>query len=420
MSKQIIIIILLFLFEALVELAQVSVLSSSMSKVSKNQVGFKSLEYIKKRMGIFLMICIAIENTLNYLLNLNVETVVTDHITTEFTRYLCRILYASSTIILSMFVKSLGNISPEKTSLFCSSLLYYPILLLTPLGALMSWISVGFFRLFKIDKSNLNDISFYRNEIFYILESNQNTLGNMEEFNMTKYILNIRDVMVYKIMTHRVDFVMCELTASGVQFKKNIMKVAHLSKRIVLWEKEEENIIGSINVKDYLIAYEQGKTMKEIKKLVVYPKFIINTTSVYAALEIMRNGQHKMLFVVDEYGTIEGMVTLTDIVEEIFGVTDNQGFFFQRTTKGAIVEGSMNIRTLNRKMNWNLPDDEVTVGGLVISLAKRILQQEEIVFLDEFKFTILKASKNKIERLLCEFIPPKIEDDKNVKRIEQK
>ena len=397
----------LFFFSALIDLSQISILSTSFSNISKKHFGYNNFHYLKKRIGMFLMICIAFENIISYSLNLTFESVIDESLISSLSRNFLRISYAVFTILLSMFVKSLGSINPEKVSLFCSSIIYYPVVILSPIGNLMSHISLSFFKLFNIKKNSFHDSSFYKNEIFYILENNKSTLGKMEEFNMAKYLLTIREVTVEKIMTHRIDFITCEFVNKKEEFKANMLEVCHLVKKVVLWNNEEKNIIGSINVKDFLLKCEKQEDINVIKNSIIEPRFVTNTTSVYKALEIMRKEQHKMVFVVDEYGTIEGLVTLADIVEEILGETDNQNFFFQKTTTGFLVEGSFNIRSLNRKLNLNLPDDEITIAGFIIDRAKKILKNKEFIEIDDLKFTVIEASANKIEKILIEQIKKK-------------
>ena len=112
-----------------------------------------------------------------------------------------------------------------------------------------------------------------------------------------------------------------------------------------------------------------------------------------------------MAFVIDEYGDLQGLITLEDVLEEIVGEIFDE---FDKPTSGPIilkdnsvdVDGNMTIRDLNRFMDWNLPDEEAsTVAGLVIDEAQKLPKVKEIVDIKKFSFTILERQRTRITKL---------------------
>ncbi|MEL7011657.1 MAG: transporter associated domain-containing protein, partial [Pseudomonadota bacterium] len=179
---------------------------------------------------------------------------------------------------------------------------------------------------------------------------------------------------------------------------------------------DQENILGVVHAKDLLRAVHKLVTSEglsadalkifDICDVAMKPYFVPETTTLDDQMrQFLRRHSHFAL-VVDEYGALEGLITLEDILEEIVGeiadefdeAADDQ---VEKTDDGhLLVEGAMTIRDLNRVMDWSLPDDEAnTVAGLVIHEAQIIPDVAQVFNFHGFRFEITEKSDNRITQL---------------------
>ena len=185
--------------------------------------------------------------------------------------------------------------------------------------------------------------------------------------------------------------------------------------RLPIWRDDPDNIVGVAHAKDVLrgmhkLMFGPGADGKldgfDITSVAMKPYFIPDTTTLDEQMrQFLRRRTHFAL-VVDEYGSIEGLITLEDILEEIVGeITDE----FDTAAEHAVqklkdghfsVDGAMTIRDLNRAMDWSLPDDEAnTVAGLVIYEAQMIPAVGQVFSFHGFRFEVTARKANRITKL---------------------
>ena len=178
--------------------------------------------------------------------------------------------------------------------------------------------------------------------------------------------------------------------------------------RLPLWRDNPENIVGILHVKDLLRALHavDGDASKiDVATLMAPPWFVPETRPVAEQLKAFRRRKTPFALVVDEYGEVEGLVTLEDILEEIVGdITDEHDVALPGVRKqpdGSVnVDGAVPIRDLNRVMGWNLPDEEATtVAGLVIHEARSIPEVGQSFTFHGFRFRVLRRARNRITAL---------------------
>jgi Mg2+/Co2+ transporter CorB len=178
--------------------------------------------------------------------------------------------------------------------------------------------------------------------------------------------------------------------------------------RLPLWRDSPDNIVGILHAKDLLRALhaaggDAGKI--DIAVMATPPWFVPDTTPLYEQLKAFRHRKTPFALVVDEYGELEGLVTLKDIVEEIVG---DIGDAYDIAVPGvrALPDGSVNVdgavpvRDLNRAMDWNIPDDEATtIAGVVIHEARSIPEPGQSFTFHGFRFHVLRKTRNRITAL---------------------
>jgi Mg2+/Co2+ transporter CorB len=174
---------------------------------------------------------------------------------------------------------------------------------------------------------------------------------------------------------------------------------------VPLWRDEPENIVGVLHAKDLLVGLSHvgwDVAKIDVASLATQPWFVPDTTSVTDQLNQFLKRKAQLALVVDEYGEVQGLITLEDILEEIVGQIsdehDVQDAAIRQQPDGSVnVDGSVAVRDLNRQMDWDLPDEEAnTIAGLVIHEAQTIPEPGQAFTFYGYRFEILRKSRNKI------------------------
>jgi Mg2+/Co2+ transporter CorB len=216
-------------------------------------------------------------------------------------------------------------------------------------------------------------------------------------------LLDLGELQVADIMVHRTKMRSINADDPADQIIAEALASPHT--RLPLWQGEPENIVGIIHVKDLLRAIQAagGDTTRiEIDTVAAKPWFVPDTTSLSHQLDAFLKRRAHIALVVDEYGEVQGLVTLEDIIEEIVGeIADEHDIEIQGVRAqpdGSVnVDGAVPIRDLNRHMDWDLPDDEATtVAGLVIHEARVIPRPGQAFNFHGFRFEVVRKSKNRI------------------------
>ncbi len=178
--------------------------------------------------------------------------------------------------------------------------------------------------------------------------------------------------------------------------------------RLPIWRGSADNIIGVVNRTNLLRALLEPGTEPatiDIARIAEKPWFVPDTTSLREQLNAFLRRNRHLAVVVDEYGEVQGLVTLSDILEEVVGdVSDERDIDIQGVRQEAdgsiVVEGSVAIRDLNRALDWSLPDEEATtIAGLVIHESKSIPEERQAFTFHGKRFIVMKRVKNRITRL---------------------
>lgn len=220
--------------------------------------------------------------------------------------------------------------------------------------------------------------------------------------------LDLGDRTVEEVMLHRSKIEMIDSASTPVEILGQCLASSYT--RLPLFKDEPENIIGVIHAKDLLRAMhamDGAEVMDfDISQVAKEPYFVPETATLDDQMrQFLRLHTHFAL-VVDEYGSLQGLITLEDILEEIVGeITDEfdggAEFQIRRADDGQfLIDGAMTIRDLNRASDWNLPDEEAnTVAGLVIHEAQMIPTQGQVFAFHGFRFEVAERQENRITRL---------------------
>ena len=240
----------------------------------------------------------------------------------------------------------------------------------------------------KVELENFieNEIQHSQEEIDTEIEIFQNALELSE--------IKARDIMVPRTEITAIDLKM------NIEDVKKVFIDTGFSK-LPVYKKSIDNIIGYVHSFDFL------KKPNDIKSFLLPIEFIPEPMFVNEVLQILTRQRKSLAVVIDEYGGASGILTIEDIVEELFGEIedehDNVEYFEKRINKDIIeVSARLEVEYINNKYKMELPlsDSYETLGGLIFNKIEYIPNEEEIIIIDDYKIKIKEATSSKIEKIL--------------------
>ncbi len=230
---------------------------------------------------------------------------------------------------------------------------------------------------------------------------------NENESKMIQNVIDFKDNYAKDIMTPRTDIVAIEIDES---YEDIIEKISEYSySRMPVYEDNLDNIVGILNVKD-IFHMDRSKSLEENKSLFKKPFFTFEYKPTGTLFSEMRQNKLSVAIVTDEYGGTEGMITFEDIFEKIVGQisdeydTEDDEDILQLGPKKYIIDASINIDEINQRFGTELECQEFdSLGGYIIENIDRFPKLNEVIKIDDLNFTIIKKTKNRIEKILVEF-----------------
>ena len=324
------------------------------------------------------------------------------------------VLYA--TVIMTIIVVIFSEVLPktyaiqnsERMALKVAQAVELTLKLLLPFTIALQFIVRNILKLFGVDSSRSNTLSSASDVIRGTIELHHHE-GQVvkQDRDMLGSILDMNDIKVSEIMAHRLNMETIDVDLPAEEIVNILVNGTH--SRIPLWQDEPDNIIGILYVKTLLkhLRENDNKIDSEtLRKLMIEPWFIPETTTISSQLHEFRIRHQYLALVIDEYGVLQGLVTLEDIIEEIIGrIDDNHekqsaNEIIKLSDDELLVCGTMTIRDLNREQGWNLPDEEAsTIAGLVIHEAMLIPEIGEEFEFYNMKFSIMDKKANQITKI---------------------
>jgi Mg2+/Co2+ transporter CorB len=340
--------------------------------------------------------------------------------TSLFTRLFGDSGVALATLVMTLLVLVFAEVLPKTYAITNSegaaSLVSAPIralvIILSPIVAAVRWIVRSMLRIMGADMSGLDGGDAAQEEIAGAIALGHSE-GNFEKDDRDRLLgaLDLKDREVEEIMLHRSNIEII----NGDDTPENIVSQSLASNytRLPVYKDEPENIIGVIHAKDLLREVDRlvrgeglGIDALNVLDIAREPYFVPETTPLDDQMrEFLRRKAHFAL-VVDEYGDLQGLITLEDILEEIVGeITDEHDedaeiLDGQDENGNFEIDGAATIRDVNRIHDWNLPDEEAnTIAGLVIHEAQMIPTLGQVFSFYGFRFEIAGRDQNRITML---------------------
>ena len=217
-------------------------------------------------------------------------------------------------------------------------------------------------------------------------------------------LLELRKLKVDELMTHRNEIIFIDLEDP---FKQNLKSInSSTYTRIPVIKGNFNNLIGIIDIRELLkdSNFNENGNNAQIEKTSFQPIFVPQNKLAMKQLIDFKTQREHISMVVDEYGEIQGLITLEDIIEEIIGEifdeTDvDESYLEKIDNNNYLFNGNASIREINRSLNVELPDKFVTLSGLIHELAKEIPKVGKVIFYKDLKIQIISRSISKINKV---------------------
>lgn len=308
-------------------------------------------------------------------------------------------------IFAEVLPKTIAALYPEKVA-YPSSFLLAPLrIVMMPLVWLLNTITRLLMRMVGINVNNATSAALSKDELRTIVNESRSQISARNQ-DMLLSVLDLENVTVDDIMVPRNEIVGIDINDDWKSIVRQLTHSPH--GRIVLYRDSLDDAISMLRVRE---AYRLMTEKKEFTKEVLLRAadeiyFVPEGTPLSTQLIKFQRNKKKVGLVVDEYGDIQGLVTVEDILEEIVGdfTTSMSPTLAEEVTPqndgSVIIDGSANIREINKAFNWHLPEDEArTINGMILEALEEIPAADTRVRISQYDVDILDVQDNMIKQV---------------------
>ena len=355
----------------------------------------------------------------------NIVNLTASSLTTAFVIGVCGNAYIGlGTGILTIVVllggeiipKTWANLNSEKLALAYSSIIYALMKVMTPVIFIVDLLSNGILKLLHVDPNKKMDTITESELKTYVDVSHEDGQIESDEREMIYNIFEFSDTCVKDIMIPRTNMV----TVNADESVNDLIKVFHESMytRIPVYQEDKDSMIGFVNIKDLFIARISGQKNITLKSLLREAYYTYEYKKNADLLLEMREKSMNVAFVLNEYGSTVGMVTLEDLLEELVGEIrdeydeDEKELIQKIDDRTYLIEGSMNLSDINDSIGTSLnSDDYDSIGGIIIGQLDRLPEDNEsVVLADGTTLQVKGIDQNRILHVLLTLPEPKEEE----------
>lgn len=311
--------------------------------------------------------------------------------------------------------KTWANLNADKIVLTFAPIIKFLMTILTPVIFIVDKIAVGILKLFRIDPSKKNNAMTESELRSYVDVSHEDGVIEEEEREMIYNVFDFGDSLAKDIMIPRIDMVSVEDTATYKEITEVFRE--NMYTRLPVYHDSTDNIIGIINIKDFLFVENPDKfAIKDIIRDAYYTYEYKKTSDLMME---MRKSSSNIALVLNEYGSTEGMITLEDLLEEIVGEIrdeydeDEETLINDLGDNTYIVPGGMKLDDINNSIDTNFSSEDYdSIGGLIIERLDKLPEEGETVELEDGTvLTVRTVNQNRIEEVLMKLPAPASEEE---------
>jgi len=339
----------------------------------------------------------------------------------EFAKLPALEIYADSlalaivVILITFFSMLLGELVPKRLALQnpediasnVSGIMRFVSILSLPLVWLLSRSSDFVLRIFGINATQNPPVT----EEELLVQLDQGTQAGIfeeSEQDMVEGVFSLSDQRVNALMTPRNEIVWLDINDSVEEIRRKVSESPF--SRFPVGEDSLDHVVGVVRAKELLLA--NLKSGRQLKELARPPLYIPETAFGSRALEMFRESQRELMFVVDEYGVVQGLITLADVLEEIVGEFEGEPQATQRQDGSWLLDGMLANDDFKEIFNLRrLPDEEEyeTLGGFVLMHLGRVPQPADTFEWGGLRFEVMDMDGNRVDKVMVTTLPSKPE-----------
>ena len=307
-------------------------------------------------------------------------------------------------IFAELMPKTYAIAYPDRVATSLAPIVRFFVAIFGPIVMLVEFIVKKTLMIFGVDVENVDSILSAHEELRGAIELHHQE-GDIvkKDRDMLGGLLDLKNLEVRDIMVHRTKMIMLDAEEKMPTIVDQVLKSGKT--RLPVWENDQDNIIGILHAKTLFQALQQhdGNADKiKLESIISDPWFVPDTRPLEDQLNAFLRRKTHFAIVVDEYGELQGLITLEDIIEEIVGDIKDE---FDAVSNGVrkqkdgsyMIDGAVPLRDLNRAIDWNLPDEEATtLAGLIIHEARVIPDVGQAFTFHGFRFEILKKRRQQL------------------------
>jgi CBS domain containing-hemolysin-like protein len=327
------------------------------------------------------------------------------------------VITAMMFIFGELIPKAAASHDSEKIALRVSRPIAFLSMLLRPVAILFELVATGFLKLFGKEKLTGEMIVRDEGEILtMVTAAEEHDVIEEEEKEMIHSVFEFGDTVVREVMVPRPD--MITLPADATMEDAIGLTMEHGFSRIPVYKENLDDIVGVLYAKDLIKRLNKAEPGQRVGKMVRQAYFIPETKRLGELLRELQKLKVHMAIVVDEYGTVVGLVTIEDLLEEIVGEIFDEfdhevKLVEQVAQKRFKVDARVNMDDLKELLGFELPHEEVdTVGGLVFKVMGKVPVPGEAFVYNGVAFKVEKVRNNRISKVMMEIIGENPEEDK--------
>ncbi len=393
--------ILVFL-SALFSCSETSIIAASRPKIHRlannGDRRAKKLEKLLEKREKVISTMLAGNNAINILASAIATTVFIKFFGEAGMIYATMVMTILILVFAEIAPKTIAIRNPDAIALFLADLIYLLVKIFTPFTIVAQKIvdtAIDFFTFKNTKKSKVSNLEEIRDTID--LKAKEGTIFKYDK-DLIDGVLDLSDTEITEIMVHRKDLESINIDLPKAKLINKALDINHT--RIPLWRENKENIVAILNVRKLLkalYAHNHNIEKLDLNSALSKPWFVPASNTLRSQLFTFRKKKKRFALVIDEYGSLLGLVTLEDILEEIVGDIkerdDNAEINIIKTKSGFYkIAGKTLIRDINKKLEWKIGESNhaYNLAALVISYLGRIPDEKENFIIEGYYFEILK------------------------------
>jgi Mg2+/Co2+ transporter CorB len=299
--------------------------------------------------------------------------------------------------------KTMAAVKPEsfarRSSLLLKALLY----VLRPLIAITNYISSKVLKIFNINVKDAKDNDNLNTQELKTLLDESGDLIPKQYRGMLSSILGMEELVVEDIMTPTSEVIGIDIDL-GYKNNKTIIESSEYT-RLPVYKNSIDNELGTLHLKDSHDFLDKIESNKDVQSELSKTYFVSQSTALMKQLKEFQDNDRNMALVVDEYGEIQGLITIEDIFKEIAGKFGSDRVElekeFTKLKDGSILtDGNSRIRDLNNYLSWSIPEESSkTINGLITEYLDQIPQASLCIEIQNYRFEVLEIDENSISKI---------------------